>query len=1380
TTNTQQPTTNNQQPTTNNQQPTTNNKMTTFPISANQILDRITAIALQICQSLDLNYILNTAVHEVRQLLQTDRVIIYRFLPDWSGVVEVESVGRDWTPILSQTIRDLCFVNKCVELYKQGRISAIEDIYTSQIYSCHAELLAQFQVRANLVVPILISGEWGSGKQLLENSSNSNQNQLWGLLIVHHCASARYWQASEVDLISTLARHMAIAIQQAELYQQAKTELAKRQEVEEALHQLNQELEYRIEERTVQLKQVNQQLVDEVIERRRVERELRESEEKFRQLVEKIREVFFVRTVDKVLYISPAYEQIWGHSCESLYQNPNSWLERVHPDDCDRVVQAIEQQLEGKDCNQEYRIIRPDSTIRWIWERSFMITNESGEFYRTVGIAEDITERKETETALRVTKERLQCLLSSAPTVLYRAKISGDYGATFMSESVTSLLGYEAREFVEDSGFWANHIHPEDAPKVFAKLPQIFHKGEYEHKYRFLHKNGTYRWVYDKLKLVQDEAGNPLEIVGYWADITERKQAVEALRQSNERLKTIINTISDALLILDNQGKVRFANLAAQNLFERPLEQLLSIDLGLPVLVNGTTELIIDRPNGETVVVEIRGGQTIWEGELVEVLSLRDISDAYRQATQRKQAEEKLRKSEADLAEAQKLAHVGSWEWDFATQKLTWSAEIFRICGLDSNQLAPNYEEFTQQFIHGDDRSFVEKTVIQTIEQKQSHELDYRIIRTEGSIRYISAKIQPIIDARGEVSGLFGTVMDITERQLAEQALHQSEAKFRKLFESNIIGVFFADLNGKITDVNDSFLQIVGYTRDDLLEGNIRWDKMTPAEYRYLDEQAIEHLKTSRIDPPWEKELIRKDGTRIPVLIGGALLDGVDDQAVAFVLDISDRKRAEAALHEREKQFRQIFHHAPIGMSLIDFYTHEFIQVNPAYYQMMNYSASEMAFLTFEEITHPDDLLLDMGYMKQIEEGKIDSFCIEKRYLKKGGEIIWGNLTVRVLRDKEGKPELCVAMVEDITDRKQLQMELQESEERFRTSVENMLDCFAIYTSIRDESGQIVDFFTEYVNPATCANNGMTKEEQIGTRLCELLPAHRETGLFKEYCRVVETGQPVVKESLLYDDTIKGQQFKRAFDIRAFKLGDGYAASWRDITERKKAEAQLKDSLHQKELLLKEVHHRVKNNLQIISSFLRLQSRQIQDRQAFELFQESQNRVQAMALIHEKLYQSDNLAQIDLPAYIQTLVSNLFCSYGAKNRGVTYKIAINLENVCEKQKISSNPPLLVIDKAIPCGLIINELVSNSLKYAFEDHKEGEIGITLETRTESQLFILTISDNGVGLPEGLDFRNTTSLGLQLVCRLTKQLRGTITLDQSKGTEFQITFANPQFR
>ncbi len=199
-----------------------------------------------------------------------------------------------------------------------------------------------------------------------------------------------------------------------------------------------------------------------------------------------------------------------------------------------------------------------------------------------------------------------------------------------------------------------------------------------------------------------------------------------------------------------------------------------------------------------------------------------------------------------------------------------------------------------------------------------------------------------------------------------------------------------------------------------------------------------------------------------------------------------------------------------------------------------------------------------------------------------------------------------------------------------------------------------------------------------------------------------------------------------------------------------------------KEILLKEIHHRVKNNLQVVSSLLKLQVSHVEDEKARQLLRECQNRIKSIAIVHEKLYQAPNLAEVNVGEYIQSLAKHLFRAFLVDPESITVKIEAG--NVA-----------LGIDKAIPCSLLINELVSNSLKYAFARSNTGEISIRLQAAPGAR-YILEVADSGCGLPAGVDFRNTSTLGMQLVMTFVEQLNGTITLDKSCGTRFIITFTD----
>lgn len=211
---------------------------------------------------------------------------------------------------------------------------------------------------------------------------------------------------------------------------------------------------------------------------------------------------------------------------------------------------------------------------------------------------------------------------------------------------------------------------------------------------------------------------------------------------------------------------------------------------------------------------------------------------------------------------------------------------------------------------------------------------------------------------------------------------------------------------------------------------------------------------------------------------------------------------------------------------------------------------------------------------------------------------------------------------------------------------------------------------------------------------------------------------------------------------------------------RKKAESKIENQLKEKQVLLKEVYHRVKNNMQVIVSMLRIQKNFVKDKKAREFLTASKDRIQSMALVHEKLYRAEDLAHIDFSDYVKSLSEQLFRTY-----------VINPDKI--KLNTDIKFALLDINSAIPCGLIINELVSNALKYAFPDDMKGEINISLHTDQENN-HVLTVSDNGIGFPGKIDFRNTKTFGLQLVNILVDQLHSTVELDREGGTSIKITF------
>jgi PAS domain S-box-containing protein len=328
---------------------------------------------------------------------------------------------------------------------------------------------------------------------------------------------------------------------------------------------------------------------------------------------------------------------------------------------------------------------------------------------------------------------------------------------------------------------------------------------------------------------------------------------------------------------------------------------------------------------------------------------------------------------------------------------------------------------------------------------------------------------------------------------------------------------------------------------------------------------------------------------------------------------------------------------------------------------------------------------------------------------------------------------------------------LKESEERFRILIEKSADGIIMM----NKRGIII-----FVSSSATSIIGYHPDELLNKSIFDILhPSEAKKYAFKFGRLIVE---PSRSEYLLGRFKHKSGEWvyiegmvTNLFDN---SIVNAFVANFRNVTERITAEDRLKRSLEEKEILLKEVHHRVKNNMQVISSLLNLQSSSLKDDVSRELFRESQNRVKSMALVHEILYESRDIASVNFSSYVKQLTASLQKSFFAT--ASTISISVRITNIA-----------LDIDEAIPCGLIINELVSNALKYAFSKKRSGTIVIEMKKK-ERSMFQLCVRDNGVGIPQNRS--QTATLGLKLVYALTEQLKGTVTISVNKGTSFTIKF------
>ena len=459
-------------------------------------------------------------------------------------------------------------------------------------------------------------------------------------------------------------------------------------------------------------------------------------------------------------------------------------------------------------------------------------------------------------------------------------------------------------------------------------------------------------------------------------------------------------------------------------------------------------------------------------------------------------------------------------------------------------------------------------------------------------------------------------------------------------------------------------------------------------------------------------------------------------------------RRLSLELRISEQQYRQLFE--GVGDAVMIYGAQgRFVDCNEVTLQRLGYSHEEFLRLGSADIVHPDFYSLMKDNQKRIWAG--ETIIVESAHRCKDGKVIPVEVNARGI-EYQGKPAI-LAVVRDITERRQAEDALKESEEKLRMILASSPDAI----TVADLNGNIIE-----CNQATLDVHGFSaKEELIGRSAFDLIAPKDQQRAMENTKKTLEQGSVKNLEYTLL--TKDGREFPAELSASVIRDSSGKVISLvaitKDITYRKTAEEQIKASLKEKEVLLKEVHHRVKNNMQLISSLLTLQAREVDDEKLSEKFNESQNRIRSMALVHDKLYQSENLANINFAEYIRDLAHKLFQTYTARGR-ITLKP--DLEDV-----------LISIDSAIPCGLILNELISNSLKHAFPEGQEGEVKITLSSFDENKIE-LVVSDNGVGIPENLDFENTKSLGLQLVNMLVKQLDGKIDLNRTGGLEFKVIF------
>ena len=481
------------------------------------------------------------------------------------------------------------------------------------------------------------------------------------------------------------------------------------------------------------------------------------------------------------------------------------------------------------------------------------------------------------------------------------------------------------------------------------------------------------------------------------------------------------------------------------------------------------------------------------------------------------------------------------------------------------------------------------------------------------------------------------------------------------------------------------------------------------------------------------------------------LLEEIDKLKKKIIRLEEEKKRqqeVERALREKEEMYRAIVEgsHDAIYIYRGD----NFLFFNENVSRLTGYTPDELSQLNIWELIHPEDRSRVYEYAQKRFQGQPAPTVYEARVISKDGEVHHCEFSVVMIKF-QGETAVLGA-VRDITPRKKMELALQESEDKFRKLAEDAQVGVYLHQ----------DGIFRYINPCFARMFGYKIDEIVGrlgpVDFCHpddwpLVARKIEARYRDEEAKAHYNFRGVRKDGSVRIMEVYGS--RTTFQQRPAIIG-----MIMDVTAEKERERKLQASLKEKEVLLQEIHHRVKNNMQIISSLLRLQARQANNPHFEQLIQVCQNRIRSMALIHEKFYETSDFTKIDFNDYARRLLSYLLAIYIKDEKQITLDIGIQ-------------DVFLDINKAIPCGLLINEIVSNSLKHAFPGGKRGTISLKMR-RTNHQEVELIIADDGVGFPPKFDLHKTTSLGLQLVKDLVRQLGGHFELIQRRGIEYRIYF------
>ena len=981
-----------------------------------------------------------------------------------------------------------------------------------------------------------------------------------------------------------------------------------------------------------------------------------------------------------------------------------------------------------------------------------------------------------------------------------------------------TMSGYTLEEVRGKNGIWKGlYPDPEYRRDITRRINEIITRRSYLENFSTVvtGKDGQKKTILWNTRELPRPPGEPPQYIGVGVDITEQKRAEEEVTRQAQRTQKLLelNRMKDSPFLdllnysLEACLQMTMSGYSFIGLIS-PDESVMTIHswskdamkectvsdkpMHYPIASAGIwgecirkrTPFVLNDygsshpakhgyPEGHVPITRYLGVPIFDTGRIVAILAVANKPDDY------------------DEGDINALTTLGNHLWELlhrrrAEQLLTESEEKYRdlvenideVIYIRDEQGTVTYisravEELTGfspseivghrlfEFILDEDRPKV-SGIMDASNRGERGRYQFRVITKQGGFRWVNASVSPI--GGGEASaGVRGVLIDVTQQKELEDSLRDSRRLLEDILNTVTVRVFWKDKNLVYLGCNAAFARDAGYQtpgevigKDDYAMG---W-RDNAELYRADDRFVIGHNSAKLL---YEEPQVTPGGDTIWLLTNKIPLRNEKGEAVGVLgtyFDITSLKSAEEALKRSEQRNARLLEAVPDLMFTIS---------RDGRY--LDFHVPDRAVLAIPEAQILGRNVRDTGFSHEMTELMMEriALAIDTQHLQQfeydlalpGGTRHYEARMVALGRDE------VLAIVRDLTEQKALQDALTNSEAKYRLLIEQAEEGIWIVDS---------DYRTTFVNASLAGMFGYRPEEMLGRHVVEFMPdSAREAHMKRVRERLAGKSERFEQQFVRKDGSTfwviastspvfeKGEvagAFSMLTDITDRKTAEGLQKRFTEELEQKviaRTEA-LNTSLQEKVVLLREVHHRVKNNLQIIISLMNLQMRKADDTRLRELLQETQDRVRAMSLVHEKLYVSEDLSHISLHSYLHSLVSQLFSSHG----DIAGKVTLHLE---------FDPIMSDISTAISLGLIVNELVSNSLKHAFPDGASG--GLTVAGRVKDGGIVMTVSDDGIGLPAGFDWRNTPTLGLHLVSAMVRQLNGRIErVNVGKGTMFSV--------